>query len=153
MVAPAAPTALNSLAEVQAEYWATLADHFGSESRAYLYLQQISMVADLWDHLHDGDAIDRPAGEEALAAAVLDWPLLPWHARMNDVLRECRDAWLRDPVGLGSRLIYILPALTLYSLTHPPGEAAETEREHLRARLIGLMRRDLELQHARKAGY
>jgi hypothetical protein len=55
-----------------------------SDLNAYVWLHQVIQVALVWDHVADGDAVDKQAFESAMRAVVTEWPMNPFLRKHAD---------------------------------------------------------------------
>lgn len=59
-------------------YLSALKELCGDDQNAYDWLVQIIQIALVWDHIVDGDTMDRKRADEAITNVVLQWPVNPF---------------------------------------------------------------------------
>lgn len=78
-------------------YYQALADLCGPNRAAFTWLLQVMQVSSTWDHLNDGDPVDKQLAGEAFEGVLLDWPVNEFWtqhaAALRPVLAAVLGAW------------------------------------------------------------
>ena len=98
------------------------------EPLAFRWFCQVLDTALLWDHIIDGDPIDKEGANRAFQALTMDWVFNDWFIRnrasLVPVLNGCMEAWKNNdhPGSDGSYSIYTqLPAALALLIRGPEG--------------------------------
>jgi hypothetical protein len=93
---------------LHADYLAVMQDVCKNEPAAFRWFVQVMDAALLWDHIVDGDPIDRESANRTMTAITMDWILNDWFHKSRvaliPILSGCLTAWKN--AGPGSRESY-----------------------------------------------